>query len=133
MRTTFDVADMIYNILNAAAVNNAIDGMIYKGKKPVNSEKQDIVINTLPISNDDTQRITVIINCYSKNFEATGTQDIATMKIIAEAVITELESYSKTEGTYFQYDVINQIVMNDNDQKNMSYVSIRLNCWIENN
>ncbi len=133
MKTTFDLVDHLFDIINVPTVKTEIDGAVYQFKKPLNSEKQDIVILSLPINSEATQKMTAIINAYCKNFAKTGTQNIKKLKKIAATILEVLESYVKIKGTYFQFDIVSQNVMNDYDQKNMSYVSIRLNCYIENN
>lgn len=132
MKTTFDVVELLYGILNVSAVTSIIDGSIYQFKKPLNSEMQDIVILSLPINDEDTQKMTAVINAFCVNFPEVGVQDITKLKSIAETIITTLESYVKTVGTFFHYEIVSQNVMNDYDNKKMSYVSIRLSCYIEN-
>ena len=132
MRTDSDVINYIYSIINVSGVTSIIDGIIYKGIKKINSELQDIVILSLPVNNNDTQSATVIINAFCVDFIETGTQNRAKLTSIANAIITALESYVKTAGVYFQYDIISQNIIKSEEQENMSYVSIRLNCWIEN-
>jgi len=131
MKTTFDINDILYPMLNTSLVLDELDGRVYRNKKPLNSELQDIVI--IPLSNYNGDEIindaTFMVNCYCKNFN-NGTPDIAKLKLIAKAVIAEIEKYNNTSN-YYIFDIVNQILLNDVDQKSMSYINLRLNCFIE--
>jgi len=131
VKTTIDILDILYPIINVASVKATIDGGIYRNKKLLNSELQDIVI--LPLSNYVGDEIindaTVMINCYCKNF-INGTPDITKLRATINAVVAVLEAYNNT-SKYYIFDITNQILLNDLDQKSMSYVNLRINCYIE--
>lgn len=131
MKTTFDINDILFPIINIEAVQATIDGRVYRNKKPLNSELRDIVI--IPLSNYNGDEIindaTFMVNCYCKNFN-NGTPDIAKLRVTIDAVIAEIEKYNSTSN-YYIFDIVNQILLNDFDQKSMSYVNLRINCFIE--
>lgn len=130
MKTTFDVGNILYSILDNSVIKENISGNIYRNKKPLNSEKQDIVIVPLTNINGDIQNGAVFINIFCKNFEK-GIIDIVGLEWITDAIISILEDYNQNSDAYFDFSVINQIIINDNVQKNMSYSSIKLNCYYE--
>lgn len=131
MKTTFDINDILYPMLNTSLVLDELDGRVYRNKKPLDSELQDIVI--IPLSNyvgdDIINDATFMINCYCKNFN-NGTPNIAKLRLITEAVIAEIEKYNNTSN-YYVFSIMNQILLNDFDQKSMSYVNLRISCFIE--
>jgi hypothetical protein len=131
MKTTFDINDILYLIINVDSVKATIDGRIYRNKKLLNSELQDIVI--IPLSNYNGDEIindaTFMVNCYCKNF-ANGMPDIAKLRPITNAVIAEIEVYNDSNN-YYVFDITNQILLQDTDQISMSYVNLRINCFIE--
>jgi len=131
MKTTFDINDILFPVINVASVQATIDGRVYRNKKPLNSELQDIVI--IPLSNYNGDEIindaTFMINCYTKNFN-NGTPNITKLKAIAEAVIAVIEAYNSTPN-YYVFNITNQILIQDVDQVSMSYVNLRINCFIE--
>ena len=131
MKTTFDINDILFPVINVASVQATIDGRVYRNKKPLNSELQDIVI--IPLSNYNGDEIindaTFMINCYTKNFN-NGTPNITKLKAIAEAVIDMIEAYNSTPN-YYVFNITNQILIQDVDQVSMSYVNLRINCFIE--
>jgi len=131
MKTTFDINDILFPVINTEDVQTEIDGRVYRNKKPLNSELQDIVI--IPLSNYNGDEIindaTFMINCYCKNFN-NGTPNITGLRAITDAVIAEIEAYNNTSN-YYIFDIVNQILIQDVDQKSMSYVNLRISCFIE--
>ena len=124
MKTTFDINDILFPVINTEAVRAEIDGRVYRNKKPLDSELQDIVI--IPLSNSVGDEIindsTFMINCHCKNFN-NGTPDITKLREIADAVIAEIEAYNNTSN-YYVFDIVNQILIQDVDQKSMSDVHV---------
>lgn len=131
MKTTFDISDILYPIINVTSVTGTIDGRVYRDKKPLNSELQDIVI--IPLTNyngDEIIQLSVyMVNCFCKNFD-NGLPNITKLKTITDAVIKVIEEYSATSN-YYVFEITNQTLMQDTDQISMSYVNLRINCYIE--
>jgi len=131
MKTTFDISDILYPIINVTSVTSTIDGRVYRDKKPLNSELQDIVI--IPLTNYNGDEIiqfpVYMVNCFCKNFD-NGLPNITKLKTITDAVIKVIEDYSATSN-YYVFEITNQTLMQDTDQISMSYVNLRINCYIE--
>jgi len=131
MKTTFDINDILYPIINVAAVKATIDGGVYRNKKPLNSELRDIVI--IPLSNYSGDEIineaTFMVNCYCKNF-VNGTPDITKLRATANSVVAVIEAYNNTSN-YYIFNIVNQILLQDTDQMLMSYTNLRVECFIE--
>ena len=131
MKTTFDINDVLYPIINVASVQTTIDGRVYRNKKPLNSEVQDVAI--LPLSNYVGSEITndsvFIINCFCKNFD-NGTPDITKLRATINAVAKVIEDYNNTSN-YYVFDIMSQILLQDTEQISMSYASLRVQCYIE--
>lgn len=129
MSTNFDVLERLYPLINVPSVNTLIDGKVYKFNKPLNSEKRDIVLSTLPLRDGEevvVQTGTVFINIYQK----TPTRpNSAFLNSVTDVIVTRLESYSQAT-TYMDIEIASQNVFKDQDQPNMSYSSIRLNIFI---
>jgi len=135
VKTTFDIIETLMPVINVASVTVTIDGGVYRVKKPLNSELMDIVLLSLPIRGGheddvDLQDGTVIINIYCKNFETTGQPDTVKLEASAKAVIAVIEAYEMSND-YYEFDIANQTIMNDPVQKNMSFVSIRINYVVQ--
>jgi len=129
--TTIDINDILYPTINVASVKATINGGVYRNKKPLNSELQDVII--LPLSNYVGEEImneaTFMVNCYCKNF-TNGTPDITKLRATINAVVAVIEAYNNTSN-YYVFKISNQILLQDTDQISMSYINIRLNCLIE--
>lgn len=53
MKTSFELEQTLYRALNVSAIKNAISGGIYLGDtRPVDSNDEDITINTITITTD---------------------------------------------------------------------------------
>ena len=131
MKTTIDINDILFPIINVGSVKATIDGRVYRNKKPLNSELQNIVI--IPLSNYVGDEIindaTFMVNCYCKNFN-NGRPDIAKLRATINAVAAVIEAYNNTSN-YYVFDIVNQILLNDVDQLSMSYINLRISCFIE--
>lgn len=132
MKTTIDINDILYPMLNTALVLDTLDdGRVYRNKKPLNSELQDIVI--IPLSNYVGDEIindaTFMVNCYCKNFN-NGIPDIAKLRATINEVVDVIEKYNNNSN-YYVFNIMNQILLNDVDQISMSYINLRISCFIE--
>lgn len=79
----------IYKILKTQ--NLGISGGIYKYRRPINSTKEDIVINSLPITNGYMQKGTYNVNCYVQNIH--GMPNTSRLEEIANKVQSILKEY----------------------------------------
>lgn len=131
MKTTIDINDILYPIINVASIQSTIDGGVYRNKKPLNSELRDIVI--IPLSNYVGEEIVneanFMVNCFCKNF-TNGTPDITKLRAMINAVVAVIEAYNNTSN-YYVFEITNQILLQDTDQAMMSYINLRINCFIE--
>jgi hypothetical protein len=129
VKSTFDVLDVLYPIINVASVTTTLDGKVYRNARPVNSVLRDITVGALPIGGGtdiDLQPCTVIINCFAKDL-AGGRPDDANLDAMTTAVLAVLEAYASST-VYMHLEINSQGVMADIDQAGISYSSIRVNC-----
>lgn len=63
-RTVLDGKQWILELLLKAKVNEFVNGRIYKDNRPIDSNKEDIVINSLTMDNELLQNGVFNINCY---------------------------------------------------------------------
>lgn len=70
MRTTFDQETILFNILNGSAeLKAAISGKVYRGKRPTDSLKEDVVIISLPILPGSIQFGSANVNIHVPDIE----------------------------------------------------------------
>ena len=137
MKTSHDVLDILYPVVNVSTVTGTINGRVYKNARPQNSKLRDVVLVPLTIQNnpnEDTNESTVqpgtaIANCYAPNLN-TGEPDIAHLKATAAAVISTIEAHSNA-STYYVFKIISENTMNDLENPDLSYSSLRINYYFE--
>lgn len=65
MKTSFDTDDILYQILSSnTELKNMVTGGIYKNERPDSSEKEDIVINTITVTQELPQQGASNVNIY---------------------------------------------------------------------
>lgn len=69
MNTTLDQDDEIYKLLNVSLITSVISGGVYKGKRPNNSELEDITINSLTLGDGTRQFGVANVNIHVKDVE----------------------------------------------------------------
>lgn len=135
MRNTFDIETIIYQELNVSAITNVISGKVYKNSRPLNSNKVDVVVGSLPINAEQLQRTVVNVNVHAPNLKLSinGIQDntqpdVATLKTITALVISALTDKAFTD---YYFDVQQQVLFKD-ETSDEHYSNIRINFLSEN-
>lgn len=65
MKTSFDTDDILYQILSSnTELRGMISGGIYKSERPDSSEKEDIVVNTITVTQELPQQGASNVNIY---------------------------------------------------------------------
>lgn len=135
MRTTLDIVDILYQALNVPIVKSVITGGVYKGKRPLNSAKEDIVIGSLPVNAEQVQEAVANVNIHVPNLKLTiggvqdnGQPDFAKIKSVT-ALVTELLK-EKVGSDYWFY--VQQQTLFAEDEINEHYSNIRIRIHLEN-
>lgn len=94
------IATILYQKLAASPVKDELTGGIYKMARPVNSDKEDVVINVLALTSNQLQQAVANVNIHVPNLKlSTGTNqdgsqpDTARMEVLTgmvEAVLKEV-------------------------------------------
>ncbi|WP_256013110.1 hypothetical protein [Desertivirga xinjiangensis] len=73
MKTSLDALQILYITTKNALFYNTSkpNGDIYKQQRPLNSRKEDVVVNGLPLNRDDIQRGVLNVNIYVPNLRLT--------------------------------------------------------------
>lgn len=136
MRTTFDQANILYSVLKNAPIAATLSGGIYKVKRPDNSNKEDVVIGSLPISAGDViQRGTSIINIHVPDLEITinGVTQIQpnTMRLGELTALAE-QAIEKYFGAEYNYWMSDQALLEDKEGMNNHFVSFKVQFKFDN-
>ncbi|MHA4844416.1 hypothetical protein ACX0G7_09640 [Flavitalea antarctica] len=105
MKTSFEFVDLVWTRLNAStALKTSINGGIYKYKRPDGSLKQDIVINSLVVSNEQLQRGVLNVNFHCPNLKinvvgqpSISSPDSVKLKAVSNLIIPLLEDYASND------------------------------------
>lgn len=73
MKTSIDIASIVYKIIKKSNVINITQGGVYLGERPFNSKKNDIVVNTLTLDNEQLQFGTINVRIYAQNIHKNDT------------------------------------------------------------
>lgn len=107
MITGFDLVDTLYAYVRSTELDTAITGDVYKYLRPLSSDKEDVVINSLAADNMQVQTAVTNINVYVPALEVTtvnGTEkmpDVARMKQLA-ALLDIPDKYTGRYNFYVQ-------------------------------
>lgn len=134
MTTTFDIENILWKKLDSSSLKTAITGKIRKLERPANSDKEDIVVNSLPAPNTKLQIAVANINIFvpditkSENGVQEKLPDHKRMKTLTDAVIGVVNEVF--DGTYY-YEVQQQQMIEDKES-NSHFINIRMNFISEN-
>jgi hypothetical protein len=134
MKTTLDIVDAINTRLQAVSSLSTLSGKIYKYQRPVDSDLEDLVINCLPITNEQLQRAVANVNCYvpdtvvTVNGKENRVPNLTRLKAIAAIVMPALTDW--ISGS-FTCDVQQQLLVPDSES-NFHYLNIRLQFYVSN-
>lgn len=134
MKTTLDTVDLIWNHLNSSSLNQVLTGNIYKKKRPQNSTQEDIVINSLPVSNEQLQQAIVNVNIFVPDVEHSinGSQEKmanwARLKGLAFLAVEDLKDGRSGDYTW---DIQQQQDIED-EESGQHFINIRVQFYIAN-
>lgn len=122
MYDIFDANEILFKIVNTALIKSSINGEVYNDGRPLNSTKEDIVVNTITITQQFTpQTATSNINCYAKDV-AKGEKNTKRLKEISRLVI---ETFKQSELHGKSLFILNQTIIQEADEK-QHFVNIRI-------
>ncbi len=139
--TTFDIQDRLYTLLNGSASlvsapGTMLTGAIYKsGGRPINSDKEDIVIGSLPINFEQIQQAVININIHVPNLSINigGVQDKTKPNLKRLKELTALVIGIVDDKYYSDYWFnVQQQHLFEEQGANEYYSNIRLNFFSEN-
>jgi hypothetical protein len=134
MKTTIDTDNVLYELLKNSSLKSAITGKVYKRQRPVNSVLEDVVINSLPISNEQLQQCVSNVNVFVPDIQIVT--DGVFDKVADEVRLSELSILAVqilTDGISgdFTWDIQQQTLIKD-DESDSHYINIRINFFVSN-
>lgn len=138
MRTDIDVIDLLYKLLKPISAN--LSGGIYKFQRPADSNKEDIVINSLPLASGDIQNGNFNVNIHvpdlnlninKKNQKQPNTKRLNELsKLVSERVD---EVYNEDYNIWIEWEyTLKDIEIADNHYKNFRIKFISYKSYYNN-
>lgn len=126
MYDIFDANELLFKALNKASIKAIINGEVLNDGRPINSLKEDIVVNTITISQTTKPQIaTSNINCYALDAKE-GKKNTNRLKVISRKVI---EEFKNTEFIGKSVFILSQNIIQETNNKE-HYVNIRIQWMI---
>jgi hypothetical protein len=125
----------IMDLLNQGNIRSVISGFVYKDRRPAGSVKEDIVINSLPMTNDFLQDGVFNVNCYipmlsvKENGITQNVPNAPREEAVTQAVYPLLENIFRPQ---FNLTVVNHSTFEVVEEK-ATYVNFRINLKAYNN
>jgi hypothetical protein len=129
MKQTFDTDTILYQILNSPTITGAISGKVYKRQRPLNSDKVDIVVNTIDLTQNYAPQIgasNINIHVPDQTISVNGVQqkfaDEIKMKSVSALVLDLIRStiVPGLSMTVEAQNIIQEVEINQH------YVNIRI-------
>jgi hypothetical protein len=127
MITTLDIIDKVYQVLQQSQLKTMITGKIYKVRRPAGSLLEDVVINSLPVSNTAIQTCILNVNIHVQNKPVQSDSaidntlpDYERLAILSEKAMADL---SDKWDSVSNFDVQQQNIIEDGDSH---YSNIRI-------
>ncbi len=134
MTTTLQIVDMLFAKLDGSALKTEITGAISKHVREGNSDKEDVVINCLPINNEQLQKAVANVNIHVPDVvvDQNGMQNRypnhARLSQLTDIAIGILDD---TWGTDYNYDIQQHVLIEDREAGS-HYSNIRIEIYFEN-
>lgn len=127
MRTNIDVLDLIFKTIQS--LQACLTGGIYKLQRPANSNKEDIVINSLILSTGDIQKGTYNLNIHVPDLiikyknQIQNQPNLKRLNKLNELVRNKIdEIYNEDYNLY----IVWENTLKDVDTANNHYINIRI-------
>lgn len=128
MNVSTDILDVLYTAIVASALKTSITGGVYKFERPENSNKEDIIINCLPITGNTVQSGIANVNIHVSDLVLKAgdkTQkypDIKRIKTLSDLAKTVMTGY----GSNYNYYIESQHTLKDSEGANNYYINFRI-------
>lgn len=121
MYDVFDANELLFKALNSDEVKSSINGKLYNDSRPINSLKEDIVVNTITITTVfKPQLATSNINIYVPDVE--GVKNLRRLKEISRVVRKVFEEHQFIGKSVY----ISNLGIIQEENRKEHYVNLRI-------
>lgn len=127
------VLTMVYQHIQSSPLASAITGRVEKGARPLNSEEEDICINSLPLTSGQLQKCIVNVNVFVPDIVVDSEEGNETVANYARLEELETLALNVLDNVYngYWFDVQQAVIYSDNESKS-HYLNIRIDFKITN-
>jgi hypothetical protein len=134
VRNTFDIVDILVSVLlSDDTLKGELTGTVYRhGERPVNSDKEDVIVGCLPVTNEQLQRSVANVNIHVPNLNMkingiTNSQpDLARLEELTDMVAALVDEKYFSDYWFF---VQQQNLFQEDGE---AYSNIRVEFYLEN-
>ncbi len=128
MKTTFDILNTVFEVLNVDAVTDLLTGGLHRNDRPegnATDRKKDVVLVPLKLfhSDDIIDQTALNVNIYAPTL-SNNMVDETTLKEITDNIIEVIEAHSDTEN-YNEFEIEDQALITDDREQ--TFVNLRVN------
>lgn len=136
MKQTFDTDSILYKVINSTTgITSVLTGGVYVGERPLNSTLEDIVINTITLTQDYLPQLgTSNVNIHVTDVNATikgVTQKVANRARLSQLSSLVLDALRAARITGLKWSISSMNTIQEADIS-QHYVNIRID-WNINN
>lgn len=127
MKTTFDLENAVFGILNVAGFKALYTGNLFNGRIPAtNTVAEDVVVMANTVNNEQVQSGLVSVKCWAKDVGGFANPKLdATIKTVVELV-----ENASVDG--FEFSIMSSYAIPDDKNAGWSIGIIRIECFINN-
>ena len=128
-RTEFDGKQWILELINASPLKSAINGKVYKNRRPSDSAKEDIVINGVSVDNTWLQDGIFNVNIYVpyQQVKIDGTtQNMPNESRMKQLTDIAYPVFDEIYQDQFNLTIVRTEVIEE-DKENANYINFRIN------
>lgn len=123
MKSSLDILQALFEVLNVPQVTTGISGRLYIGDAPDTSQLEDITINSLTNKREGIQSGIVNLNIYIQQTKA-GRANLRRFQEIVNVIIPLIEDVS-LNGFHFQlFD--DKWIFKDNDRSGLYFYNLKI-------
>lgn len=128
MRTSLELGRMLYEILANSNIKQLINGDVYRDKRPINSTKEDIIINSISTDDKTLQAGLSNINLYVPNINVNidGVEQVMPnldrLEELTIILTNTLKEVYFEDGNFY----ITNIAEFDEEESNSKFVNFRI-------
>lgn len=128
------ILQLMYDYLKGTPLTGAVSGELCKGNRPLNSRKEDVVINSLPLTMDQLQKCIVNVNVFVPDITVstgegeTREPDFARLAQLEPIALQAVKEYQSLTHSFY----VQQCHVIKDHESESHYLNIRVEFYAPN-